>query len=84
MRDNLGVMLGATVNIISEEMGNQMAQVRLDFGVNKIPTLEEAIEAVNTAIAEASEMTGVSDWRVTRMSDFGFADSNLLQWPPRR
>lgn len=83
MREDLGVMLGATINLISEEM-DQRAQINIDFGVNNVPTVEEAAKAVDEAIQQVINMTGHKDWRVTRLSDFGFADSNMLRWPPKQ
>lgn len=85
MRDDLGIMISAKFNLISESANDGIGQrgaVESDFGVNKVPTVAEVQAFLEEAIAYFNDALGVEDTRLVTMSDFGFAESNSLRWPP--
>jgi len=87
MRDQLGVMISAKFNLISDDANDgqgQQGAIESDFGVNRVPSLEEVEKALQTAIDYFNEALGVEDTRLVTMGDFGFAEPNNLVWPSSR
>lgn len=87
MRDQLGVMISAKFNLISDDANDgegQQGAVESDFGVNRVPTVEEVQAALQTAIQAFNNALGVDDSRLTTMEDFGFAQPNNMTFPSSR
>lgn len=85
MREDLGVMISAKFNLISDSANDgegQQGAVESDFGVNKVPTLEQVQAALDNAIKVFNEALGVDDTRLVNMEDYGFAEPRSMQWPP--
>lgn len=85
MREDLGVMISAKFNLISESANDgqgQQGAVESDFGVNKVPTVEQVQAALDNAIKVFNEALGVDDTRLVNMEDYGFAEPRSMQWPP--
>jgi hypothetical protein len=85
MREQLGVMISATYNLISDSANDsegQQGSIKADFGVNRIPTLEEVQASLDNAIKVFNDTLGVDDTRLINMRDFGFAEPRSMQWPP--
>jgi hypothetical protein len=85
MREQLGVMISATYNLISDSANDgegQQGSIKADFGVNRIPTLEEVQASLDNAIKVFNDTLNVDDSRLINMRDFGFAEPRSMQWPP--
>lgn len=85
MREQLGVMISATYNLISASANDgegQQGSIKADFGVNRIPTLDEVQSSLDNAIKVFNDTLGVDDTRLINMRDFGFAEPRSMQWPP--
>lgn len=85
MREQLGVMISATYNLISDDANDgegQQGNIVADFGVNKVPTLEQVQASLDNAIKVFNDALGVNDTRLVTMGDFGFAEPRSMQWPP--
>lgn len=85
LREDLGVMISAKFNLISDSANGgegQQGAVESDFGVNKVPTVEQVQAALDNAIKVFNEALGVDDTRLVNMGDFGFAEPRSMQWPP--
>ena len=85
MREQLGVMMSATYNLISDSANDgegQQGSIKADFGVNRIPTLDEVQASLDNAIKVFNDTLGVDDTRLINMRDFGFAEPRSMQWPP--
>lgn len=85
MREQLGVMMSATYNLISASANageGQQGSIKADFGVNRIPTLDEVQASLDNAIKVFNNTLGVDDTRLINMRDFGFAEPRSMQWPP--
>lgn len=87
MRDDLGVMITARFNLFSESANDgegQQGAVESDFGVNRVPSLEEVERALETAKTAFNNALGVDDARLVTMGDFGFAEPANMVWPSTR
>lgn len=85
MREQLGVIISAKYNLISDSANDgegQQGSIVADFGVNRIPTLEEVQASLDNAIKVFNETLGVDDTRLINMGDFGFAEPRSMKWPP--
>ena len=85
MREQLGVMISAKFNLISPSANDgegQQGTVESDFGVNRVPTVEQVQAALDNAIKVFNEALGVDDTRLVNMGDYGFAEPRSMQWPP--
>ena len=84
MRDSLGIHFSITVNFSqwSEERDQfqHIGSADFQFGVNKLPTKEEADAAIETCLNQARQATGDPDLRITTMEDFGFASPRDFDW----
>lgn len=87
IRNELGVMLTAKFNLVSDSANDgegQRGAVESDFGVNRVPTVEEVEKALQEAIEAFNNALGVSDTRLVTMGDFGIAEPRDMIWPSRR
>jgi hypothetical protein len=83
MREELGVMISAKFNLISEDADTR-GNIVSDFGINRVPTVEEVQSALEKSIAYFNEALGVEDTRLVTMGDFGFAEPRDMVWPSSR
>lgn len=80
IKNELGVHLDLKVNCRSDVREDVQACVTYGFGINKIPTHEQIDAAIDECIAQFNSAAGVSDGRLTRLSDFGLADVEGFDW----
>lgn len=83
MRNSLGVMMVAKINLISQDANDgegQQGTLEVDFGVNNVPSFEEVDAEVVKAISMFNETFGVSDTRLVTMGDYGYAHPRSLDW----
>lgn len=80
IREDLGVHLDLKVNCRSDDKPEIQACVAYQFGVNKMPTHAEVDVAIDECIIRFNEAAGVSDGRLSNMSDWGFAETGQLGW----
>jgi hypothetical protein len=80
IRENLNLSLTLTANLTHDGEDAPIAAAKYTFGVGRLPTREEVNDALDEMIAHTEEMTGKTGWRLTTMSDFGFADPKDFGW----
>ena len=79
-RDDLQVHLTLTINFASDQNEDIQGKITYQFGVNHVPTKAEIDEAIKTQLAGVNEQFGLTDARLTKMEDWGYATTRGLDW----
>lgn len=86
MQDQLGIQISANINFSTyndeEDSFVHAGSLQYSWGINQLPTKEEADKAIEESLQQVADMLQISryDIRLTSLEDFGIASPANFEW----